>query len=149
MHWNLNFPVKGQLNYLLSRSCPSLPLPSCSLQAGDPVCGHHCLAGCACFLPPGLSALLPDQSEEEGQEGCCPGKDCPKCWQRGWGRGLQTGWWDHWQYVDDDMCLDMTSDCYFFLCVNLHRWSRTSPNSASTPKLKLQRNPRALRWTLK
>lgn len=78
--------VKGQLNYLPSRSCPSRSFPTmspCSLQARITVCGHHCPVGPAGFPSAGLPAVLPDQGEEEGQEGCCPGEDCPERWQRG------------------------------------------------------------------
>lgn len=147
--WYLNspFPLSTawmHLNVLLSHPI----LPPCSLQAGDTVCGHHCLVGPPGFPSAGLSAFLPDQSEEEGQEGCCPGEDCPKRWQRGWGRGLPTGWRDTRQRGDNgDVYHRISTD--YFSCVYLRRWSRTSPNSVNIPRQKTQRNPRALRSTLK
>lgn len=78
--------MKGQLNYLVSHSFPPLSFPTmhpCSLQAGVAVCGHHRPVGLAGFPSAGLSAVLLDQSEEEGQEGRCPGEACPECRQRG------------------------------------------------------------------
>lgn len=158
MHWNFNTSMKGQLHYLLSHSCPSLPfltMTSCSLQAGVTLCGHHCPVGPAGFPSAGLSAVLSDQSEEEGQEGCCPGEDCPESWQRGWGRGLQTGWRD--KYTIDNVMMIICiliewMTIVLCVCVNLHRWSKTLPNSVrslSIPRQTTQRNLRALRWTLK
>lgn len=51
---------------------------SCSLPAGDFVRGNHRPAGPAGVPPAGLSAVLSDQSEEEGQEGRRPGEACPE-----------------------------------------------------------------------
>lgn len=49
-------------------------------------------------------------------------------------------------------CVSWYSEWLLFVCVHLHRWSRTSPNSVrnpSIPRLTIQRNLRALKWTLK
>lgn len=80
-------------------------MPPCSLQAGVIVCGYHRPVGPAGFPSAGLPAVLPDQSEEEGQEGSCPGEDCPERWQRGRGRGLQTGW--RHKYTTDNVMIMM------------------------------------------
>ena len=63
-------------------------LTLCSPKAGKTLCGHHCSVGPTGFPSAGLPAVLPDQSEEEGQEGRCPGEVGSKRWQRGRGRGL-------------------------------------------------------------
>lgn len=123
MLWNFNLSIKGQLNYLFSHSC-SLPFPTmppCSLQAGVTVCGHHCPVGPAGFPSAGLSSVLPVQSEEEGQEGCCSGKDRPERWQRGWGRGLQTGWRDKCttnNVNDNESDDDIMNDYYMSVCTS-------------------------------
>lgn len=77
--------VKSQFNYVPS---PFLH----SLQTGASLRGHHCPVGPADDPAARLSAVLPDQSEEEGQEGRSPGKTRSERWQRGRGRGFQTGW---------------------------------------------------------
>lgn len=74
---------------------------SCSLPAGDFVRGNHRTAGSAGVPPAGLSAVLSDQSEEEGKEGRRPGEACPERRQGERRRSLQTGrerrrrrpWW--------------------------------------------------------
>lgn len=120
LHYNLNMSTKAALFiWPLLSLCPSSTMASCSIPAGDCVCGHHRLTGPAGFFSAGLSAVLSDQSEEEGQEGCRPWETCPKCWQREWRRGLQTGWRDNWLFGGDgdgdgdDLYPDITQESWF------------------------------------
>lgn len=83
--------LKGQLSLLIWPLCLPPSSTSCSLPAGDFVRGNHRPTGRAGFPPAGLSAVLSDQSEEEGQEGRRPGEARPERRQGERRRSLQTG----------------------------------------------------------